>query len=148
MSDDSKSSQGKQSGFRSLLGYHPRVWRKDYAEIELAIGPRHINSIGMVHGGVYATLLDAALSWAIAYCDVPGNVRYCTTVSLTTTFLKGTVSGTIVATGHMEAIEGRVATASGQVTDEAGTVLALGQATFLFFPGSERPEGVPKKKGE
>ena len=29
--------------------------------LELDIGPQHMNSIGLVHGGVYATLLDVAM---------------------------------------------------------------------------------------
>ena len=37
-------------------------------------------------------------------------------------------------------------TASGEVRDEAGTLLAVAQGSFLYFPGSEQPAGVPKRK--
>jgi len=137
--------KARRSGYRTLLGYRTTAWREAYGEIELVIGPQHLNSIGLVHGGVYASLLDVALGSAVSFCAVPGHARYSTTVSLTTTFLKGASSGVLRAVGRVEAVEGRLATASGQVTDDNGTLLAVGQATFLYFPGSEHPDGVPKK---
>ena len=36
-------------------------------------------------------------------------------------------------------------TASGEVRDETGTLLAVAQGSFLYFPGSEQPAGVPKR---
>ena len=51
---------GKPSGFRSLLGYRAIRWERDYAEIELALGAKHMNSLGFTHGGLYLTLIDAA----------------------------------------------------------------------------------------
>jgi uncharacterized protein (TIGR00369 family) len=146
MSNESTTAvQARRSGYRTLLGYRTRAWREAYGEVELVIGPQHMNSIGIVHGGVYASLLDVALGSAVSFCAVPGNARYSTTVSLTTTFLKSAASGVLVAVGHVDGVEGRLATASGQVTDNNGTLLAVAQATFLYFPGSERPEGVPKR---
>jgi uncharacterized protein (TIGR00369 family) len=146
MSNESASAvSARRSGYRSLLGYRTRAWAQGYGEVELQVGPQHMNSIGIVHGGVYASLLDVALGSAVSYCAVPGCARYSTTVSLTTTFLKGATSGLLTAMGRVESTEGRVATASGQVVDEAGTLLAVAQATFLYFPGSEHPDGVPKR---
>jgi uncharacterized protein (TIGR00369 family) len=146
MSNESATTvQARKSGYRTLLGYRTRAWREAYGEVELMIGPQHMNSIGLVHGGVYASLLDVALGSAVSFCAVPGRARYSTTVSLTTTFLKGTASGLLVAVGRIDGVEGRLATASGEVTDGNGTLLAVAQGSFLYFPGSERPEGVEKK---
>jgi uncharacterized protein (TIGR00369 family) len=146
MSNESATTgQARSSGYRTLLGYRTRAWGPGHGEIELVVGPQHLNSIGIVHGGVHVSLLDVALGSAVSYCAVPGRARYSTTVSLTTTFLKSTASGLLVATGRVEGIEGRLATATGQVVDEAGAVLAVAQGSFLYFPGSEHPEGVPKR---
>jgi uncharacterized protein (TIGR00369 family) len=109
------------------------------------IGPQHLNSVGIVHGGVYMSMLDVALGHAVAYCTVPGNFRFSTTVSLTTSFLKGAKSGVLTPVGRLDGIQGRLATGTGEVRDEAGELCAVGQASFLYFPGSERPEGVPKR---
>ena len=110
-----------------------------------SIGPQHLNSIGIVHGGIYAALLDVALGHAVAFCTVPGNFRFSTTVSLTTNFLKGAKGGVLTAIGRIDGVEGRIATGSGEVRDEAGELCAVAQASFLYFPGSERPEGVPRR---
>jgi uncharacterized protein (TIGR00369 family) len=142
---DQSLTQRKQSGYRQLIGYRTVAWREGYGEIELVLGPQHLNSIGIVHGGVYAALLDVALGSAVSFCAVAGNARYSTTLSLSTVFLKGASEGTVTATGRLEGIEGRVGTASGEVRDGKGTLLAAGQGSFLYFPGSERPEGVPKR---
>jgi acyl-coenzyme A thioesterase PaaI-like protein len=60
--------------------------------------------------------------------------------------LKGAKSGLLTATGRIDAVEGRMATGSGEVRDAAGALCAVAQGSFLYFPGSERPEGVPRPK--
>jgi uncharacterized protein (TIGR00369 family) len=142
---DESDTQRKRSGFRDHIGYRTKAWRDGYGEVELIIGPKHMNSVGIVHGGVYMSMLDVALGHAVSYCTVPGNFRFSTTVSLTTSFLKGAKSGVLTAVGRIDGIQGRLATGTGEVRDEAGDLCAVAQASFLYFPGSERPEGVPKR---
>jgi uncharacterized protein (TIGR00369 family) len=142
---DESDTQRKRSGFRDHIGYRTKAWRDGYGEVELIIGPKHMNSVGIVHGGVYMSMLDVALGHAVSYCTVPGNFRFSTTVSLTTSFLKGAKSGVLTAVGRIDGIQGRLATGTGEVRDEAGDLCAVAQASFLYFPGSERHEGVPKR---
>lgn len=142
---DQSDTQRPRSGYRTLLGYRTKAWREGYGEVELEIAPKHMNSIGFVHGGVHASLLDVALGHAVSFCPVPGRTRYSTTVSLTTTFLRTATSGVLTATGRVEGLTGRLVTASGEVRDAAGTLLATAQGSFLYFPGSEQPDGVPKR---
>src|SRR5262249_22224224 len=136
----------KRSGFRMLLGYRTNVWREGYGEVELTLGPQHLNSLGVVHGGVFASLLDVALGHAVSFSPVPGNTRYSTTVSLSTTFLKSATGGTLTASGRLAGLVGRMVTATGDVRDQTGALLAVAQGSFLYFPGSEQPAGVPKRK--
>ena len=143
---DQSDTQRKRSGFRMLIGYRTKVWREGYGEVELVLGPQHLNSLGVVHGGIFAALLDVALGHAVSYSPVPGNTRYSTTVSLTTSFLESVSGGTLTASGRLEGLSGRLVTASGEVRDEAGALLAVAQGSFLYFPGSEQPAGVPKRK--
>lgn len=142
---DQSDNQRKRSGFRDLIGYRTKAWREGYGEVELVVRPEHLNSVDIVHGGVYMSMLDVALGHAVAFCTVPGNFRFSTTVSLTTSFLKGARSGVLTAIGRIDGIQGRLATGTGEVRDESGDLCAVGQASFLYFPGSERPEGVPKR---
>lgn len=136
---------GKASGFRSLLGYRVTRWETGLAEIELALGAEHLNGMGIVHGGLYATLLDAACGHAATWCSVPGNTRACVTVSLTTHFLASVASGHIRAVGRLETVAGRTAICRAEITDAAGMLLAIAQGTFLYARGSERVEGVVRR---
>jgi uncharacterized protein (TIGR00369 family) len=142
---DQSDTQRRRSGYRQLIGYRTKAWREGYGEVELAIGPQHLNSVGLVHGGVYASLLDVALGHAVAFCTVPGNFRFSTTVSLSTSFLKGAKSGVLTAIGRIDGAAGRLVTGTGEVRDDAGNLCAVAQGSFLYFPGSERPEGVPRR---
>jgi uncharacterized protein (TIGR00369 family) len=141
---DNPTPSGKPSGFRTLVGYRAAIWRENYAEIELALGDQHLNSLRIVHGGVYVAMLDAACGHAATWCSVPGHVRSCVTLSLTTNFLAPATSGVIKAIGRLEGVDQLIATASGEVVDAAGQVLAVGQGAFRYLRGSERAEGVPR----
>lgn len=136
---------GKVSGFRSLLGYRVSAWREGYAEIELALDARHMNSLGIVHGGLYATLLDAACGHAVTWCPAADHVRVCVTLSLTTSFL-GTIStGTILARATLESAHDRIAVARAEVIDETGRILAIGQGSFRYGAGSEQTAGLARQ---
>jgi uncharacterized protein (TIGR00369 family) len=136
---------GRIGGFRRLLGYRTGVWRLDYAEIVMDIEPKHLNSLGYLHGGVYTTLLDAAFGHAVCFCVTDGNAREAVTVSLLTTYLAPAKAGLIMARGRVIGVEGRVATVTGDVVLPDGTLCARGQASFYYMAGSEKPEGVVKR---
>ncbi len=151
MTDNARSAaegavtmSGKASGFRSLVGYRTVAWARDYGEIELQLEPRHGNSIGITHGGVYMTIMDAAMGHAATWCAVEGNVRICVTVSLTTSFIAPAKGNVIRAVGRLHDIHNRIGTVTADVLDENGTLLATGQGAFRYSPGSETYEGVPR----
>ncbi len=140
------SPEDHSGSFRRLLGYETVVWREGYAEIRMRVSADHMNRMGKVHGGVYATLLDAAMGHCVSWCSVPGNTRKCVTVSLTTSFLQGVDRGVLTANGRLEGIDGRIATATSEIRSEAGLLCAIGQASFAYIPGGEAVIGVPKER--
>lgn len=146
MHDKPPHNPPRQSGFRSLVAYSTAAWQDGYAEVEVALGPQHMNSVGITHGGVYATLLDAAFGQCATWCSKPGNVRHCVTITLTTTFLDPAHEGTIRAIGRLEEVVERIAFCRGEIVDRDGRVLAIGQGSFRYRPGSERVEGVPRDR--
>jgi uncharacterized protein (TIGR00369 family) len=145
MHDKPPLIEGKPSGFRRLLGYRVDVWRENHAEIVLDADERHLNGLGILHGGVYATLLDASLGHAATFCPDPARTRICVTISLTTSFLAPTPPGVVRAVGRCLAIHDRIATAQGEMLDAAGQRVATAQASFRYMPGSEQLEGVPRR---
>jgi uncharacterized protein (TIGR00369 family) len=135
---------GKASGFRALLGYRVAEWREGFAALELQLDQRHMNSLGIVHGGLYATLLDAACGHAATWCAVPGHTRVCVTVSLTTSFLGSVSAGHIRTVGRLERIDRRIAVCRAEVLDQDGRILAIGQGSFRYGSGSETVTGIER----
>ena len=125
------------------MAYRTKVWREGYGEVELPLGAQHLNSLGVVHGGVFASLLDVALGHAVSFSPVPGNTRYSTTCLFPP--LSKAPQADIDGVGPAGGVTGRMVTATGEVRDEAGALLAVAQGSFLYFPGSEQPAGVPKR---
>lgn len=130
-------------GFQRLLGMHIVEWREDYAVIELAIDEQHLNRSGIVHGGVLTSLLDTALSFAGLYCPVPGQVRKGMTLSLTSTFIAPARSGVLRATGRRRGGGQATFMSSGEVLDNEGNVVAMGEGTFRVRRASQSPTGEP-----
>jgi uncharacterized protein (TIGR00369 family) len=137
---------GRQSGFRDMMGYRNVVWRDGYAEIELELGPKHMNRLNIVHGGTYMALIDAAMGHATTWCSRPDHVRLCVTIGLTTSFLAAVKSGTIIASGQLEGVHDRVATVTGKIVDANGQLLCAAQGSFRYPRGSEFVEGVPRAR--
>jgi len=99
-------------------------------------GEMHYNPIGMVHGGLAATLIDSATGCAV-HTRLPAGVGY-TTINLSVDYIKAITddSGEIRCRGKVVKAGGRVAIADATITDSKGTVYARGSATCLIM----RPE--------
>jgi uncharacterized protein (TIGR00369 family) len=96
----------------------------------------HYNPIGVVHGGLAATLLDSAMGCAV-HSTLPVDVSY-TTLEIKVNYLRALTSetGTVRAEGRVIKVGGRVALAEGRITDASGTLYAHGTTTCLIL----RPE--------
>ena len=88
-----------------------------------------------VHGGVYAALVDAAIGCALATVnpESAGGVGQ-TTLDLNVSYLAAARGPTIFAEGTLLRRGRSVAFGEVRVTDEAGTLLAVGRATYLILP--------------
>lgn len=144
MNEKAPPEASPPSGYRHLLGYRVAAWSENYAEIVLDMGPQHFNGLKIMHGGVYASMLDAAQGHAVCFCPIPENTRNCVTITLTTSYISSARAGRVRAIGRCIGISGRVATTQAEMFDEQGTLLATAQASFLYMPGSEKLEGVPR----
>jgi uncharacterized protein (TIGR00369 family) len=93
----------------------------------------HYNPIGVVHGGVAATLLDTVMGCAVqsklprgrAYTTLDVQVRYLRPLTVQT--------GRVLGLGVVVHAGGRIATAEGRITDEAGRLYATGTCSCLLF---------------
>jgi uncharacterized protein (TIGR00369 family) len=98
----------------------------------------HYNPIGMVHGGLAATLLDSAMGCAV-HSLLPEGRAY-TTLELKVNFLRPLKhdTGRVRAIGKIIHLGGKVATAEGTVIDRAGKLYAHGTTTCLLVNLSAR----------
>jgi uncharacterized protein (TIGR00369 family) len=134
------------SAFRDLVGYGPIAWRENYVELALDLDQRHSNRSGVAHGGVIATLADAAGGFAGCWCPHPGRIRRASTLSLTTQFVSvGRIGRRLVATGR--AIPGgkSIFYATIAIVDDEGKTVATAQGAYKYRPGSETSEGRPRE---
>src|SRR6266849_2241494 len=125
-------------GFNVLLGYRLAEWRDDFARLDLALDARHLNRSGVVHGGVLATMLDVALGYAGIFSAEPGRVRRAVTLSMTTSFLGQAKSGMLSCLARRRGGGRTIFMATGEVLDEGGKLIALGEGTFRYIAETPR----------
>jgi uncharacterized protein (TIGR00369 family) len=93
----------------------------------------HYNPIGVVHGGLAATLLDSAMGCAI-HSMLPAGTGY-TTLELKVNFIRAMTAetGRVRGEGKLIHLGGRTATAEGRVIDESGKLYAHATTTCLIL---------------
>ena len=93
----------------------------------------HYNPIGVVHGGLAATLLDSAMGCAI-HSALPAGAGY-TTLEIKVNYIRAMTAnmGTVRCEGKLIHLGSRTATAEGRVLDEAGKLYAHATTTCLIF---------------
>jgi uncharacterized protein (TIGR00369 family) len=136
-----------QAQLRGELPYAHIGETMDFMLIEVAPGravfqgvpqTRHLNPMGTVHGGWYATLLDSAVGCAVHTTMPPG--RAYTTAELSVNLVRGAVPGRepLRAIGQVIHSGRQLATAEGRIVDAAGKVYAHATTTCLVFelPGA------------
>lgn len=98
------------------------------------IGAWQMNTSGVIHGGLTATLVDSALGCAV-HTTMPDGMAY-TTSELNVNFVKAIppTLGELFAEATSIHTGSRIATADCRVTDKAGKLYAHATTTCLMFP--------------
>ncbi len=120
-----------------LMDFGPTEVGEGRAVFEVEPSEKHYNPIGVVHGGLLATVLDSAMACAV-HSTLPAGTGY-TTVELHVNLVRavGADSGRLRAEGDVVHRGSRVATAQGRVVDAKGRLYAHGTTTCLIV-GPER----------
>ena len=138
MNDTIGPSLEAMVGFNAQLGFHLTEWREDYARVEVRLQPMHLNRSGVVHGGVLATLIDAAGGFCGVYTPEPGRKRRVVTLTMTTSYLGQAKSGIIACTARRRGGGKTVFMMTAEVHDEAGNLLAIGEGTYRYIAETPR----------
>jgi len=94
---------------------------------------KHLNPMGTVHGGWYATLLDSAVGCAVQTALGPGQAY--TTAELSVNLVRGARldGGPLRAIGTVLHCGRQLATAEGKIVDAQGRLYAHATTTCLVF---------------
>jgi uncharacterized protein (TIGR00369 family) len=120
-----------------LLGMEFITIGDGHVEMALESAEYLYNTIGSVHGGVLATVLDSVMGCAVA-TKLDAGTRY-TTLDLHIRFVRAPTieSGRLRAIGHVLHLGSRTATTEGNVMDAAGRLCAHGTGACLLFPRTD-----------
>lgn len=104
-----------------------------YAVFDVVPEEYHYNPIGVVHGGLAATLLDSAMGCAV-HSTLPAGAGY-TTLEFKVNFVRAITveTGRVRCEAKLIHIGGRTATAEGRILDEDGKLYAHATTTCLIF---------------
>lgn len=108
-----------------------KILVEENISVILEIEEKHLQALGMAHGGVIASLLDSAIGLNINK-ELVAKRKLAITSQLNVHYLKPAIKGKIVATAKPLYIGSKVAVGFGELRDEKGEVLAVATATFYI----------------
>lgn len=107
--------------------------------IEVEVGEKHLQNFGVVHGGVYASLVDAAAFWAV-YPQLDEALGM-TTVENKINFLAPASAGGLIARGRSIKVGKTLCLGEALIEDERGKLLAHGTSTMMAMRELTMKEG-------
>ena len=114
------------------------------SHLEIELEKKHLQPFGIVHGGVFSTIIDAAAFWSV-YGEVDESAGM-TTVDLNVNYLAPAASGKLIARGRRIKLGKTIGLSEAEVTDEEGKMLAHGTSTVMILSDLGFPQkGLPPK---
>jgi uncharacterized protein (TIGR00369 family) len=117
-----------------------------FARIGLDIDHKHTQLAAVVHGGVYATLIDTAAFWSVYYGIEDPNL-WLVSVDLKVNFLAPAHTGKLIAVGREIRTGKKLGYAEAVIENEDGKIYAHGTSTVMIVPGDvigEHIGNIPK----
>jgi uncharacterized protein (TIGR00369 family) len=124
----------RRGGFQAEVGFHIDAARSRHGVVTVAgkVEQRHLNINGVVHGGVYATILDTAMGASVVSLLSEGETT--ATTSLYVEFLRAARQGdTLTAQGEVLRRGKHIAFAEGNLYDTAGRRLSQARGTWYIW---------------
>lgn len=130
------------SGFDRLIGLRFTWASPDRFQAELEVGDAHRQPYGLVHGGVYAAMVETVCSTAAAV-SVLGRGRSAVGLENNTSFLKAVRSGRLLCEAR-PLVQGRNSQVwEAEVTDDRGRLVAKGKVRLLTPESEVEADGAP-----
>ncbi len=133
-------TRAPMANFLERLG----VRSDEEGRLVIKLGPAHLRSLGIAHGGFIATLLDSVMG-RDAGRSVPPD-HYVVTAQLNVNFIRpGWEGETLLASAQIRHKGRKTAVAQGEVRTESGALVATGSATFLYVEHTEATRANPDR---
>lgn len=128
-----------------VLGARPTRKERGDVAFELVVEERHLRTLGIVHGGVTAAMLDTALGFAAGTTAPAGH--HVVTVQLSLNYIRPAWLGeTLIATGEVRHAGKQTAVARGELRTSEGALVASGTGTFMYLPlPKDHGQQIPKQ---
>ncbi|MQA84188.1 MAG: hotdog fold thioesterase [Streptosporangiales bacterium] len=137
MSDAPFSLEAEEKGFRAILGVQVVSAEPGRATLEVPVDARLLQGAGVVHGGVFTSMVDCVIADALRGLLRDGEVS--ATIDLNVGFLRPVAGGVLSAEATIIFRGGSIAIGAAEVRDEAGNMCAVGRATFKIGAARTRP---------
>ena len=125
-----------------LLAMKIREIGVGYSDIEINVAEKHLQPFGLVHGGVFASIIDTAASWALFYA-IENHDAGMTSVDLKLNYLAPVTAGKLIAKGRQIKMGKTLGYAEAEVTDDTGKLVAHGTSTIMILTGEAPVSEVP-----
>jgi len=140
----------RRGGFHRTVGFHVVVAQsgRGFCTVAGHVEPRHLNINGVVHGGVYATILDTAMGGAVVSLLTEDETA--ATTSLYVEFLSAARAGdTLIARGRVLRRGRHIAFAQGDLFGADERRLSQARGTWYIWSSAEVPRShaPPKAQG-
>jgi len=116
--------------FWDYIGIEETLLEKGYAELKITIQPQLLQG-RTVHGGVIATLIDAAVGSAVR--SSLSEAESASTVELKVNYTRPGIGDYLVAKSTLSHRGTTLAVGEVKIEDSSGKLVALGSATYMIF---------------
>lgn len=128
---------GRLGGLNTAIGLHFTVVEPDKLTAVLTVAETHKQPYGIVHGGIYATMIETVCSTGAAL-NVLAENKTAVGMENSTTFLRAVRSGTLRCTATPLFKGKRSHVWEADVTDDNDKVVATGRVRLIVLePGAE-----------
>lgn len=138
----------RRGGFHTEVGFRIDAAHSGHGSVTVTgtVEHRHLNINGVVHGGVYATILDTAMGAAVV--SLLGAGETTATTSLYVEFLRAAREGeTLTARGDVLRRGRHIAFAEGNLTGADGRRFSQARGTWYIWSEADRtPAPKPSRR--
>ncbi len=134
----------RRGGFHQEVGFRvdAAASGRGFVTVTGKVEPRHLNINGVVHGGVYATILDTAMGAAVV--SLLSETETTATTSLYVEFLRAAREGeTLTARGEVLRRGRHIAFAEGNLLGADGRRFSQARGTWYIWSEEDRSPPPP-----